>query len=73
MSKYQNAANIGLRERGTGKPMALFPKKANGTDEEVEEQVKFWYYQQDCSAEENLKNLYVDLLSAEEAESLKGI
>lgn len=71
MSKYQNALNIGLREKETGKPVALFPKKAEGTDAEIEEIVKFWFYQQSCSAEEELKNLLVDILTVQEAESLK--
>lgn len=71
MRKYQNALNIGLREKETGKPVALFPKKAEGTDAEIEEKVKFWFYQQSCSAEEELKNLVVDVLTTQEAESLK--
>lgn len=71
MGKYQNALNIGLRDKGTGKPVAVFPKKAEGTDAEVEEQVRFWYYQQSCEAEEELRQLTVDVLSAQEAESLK--
>ena len=72
MSKYQNALNIGLREKATGKPVALFPKKAEGTDAEIEEKVIFWFYQQSCSAEEELKNLVVDVLTAQEAESLNS-
>lgn len=71
MRKYQNALNIGLREKETGKPVALFPNKAEGTDAEIEEKVKFWFYQQSCSAEEELKNLVVDVLTTQEAESLK--
>jgi hypothetical protein len=71
MSKYQNAINIGLREKETGKPVVVFPKKADGTDAEIEEKVKFWFYQQSCSAEEELKNLYVDVLTAQEVEALK--
>lgn len=71
MRKYQNALNIGLREKETGKPVALYPKKAEGTDAEIEEKVKFWFYQQGCPAEEELKNLVVDTLTAQEAGSLK--
>lgn len=71
MSKYENALNIGLREKGSGNPVVIFPKKIIGTDAEIEEKVKFWFYQQDCSAEEKLKNLYVDILTAQDVESLK--
>lgn len=71
MSKYQDALNIGLREKGTGNPVAVYPKQIVGTDAEVEEKVKFWFYQQDCSAEERLNDLYVDVLTAEDVESLK--
>ena len=73
MNKYQNAENIGLREKGTGKAVAVFPKKAEGTDAEIEEKVRFWFYQQSCSAEEELKNMVVDILTAQEAESLKKL
>jgi hypothetical protein len=71
MSKYQNAVAIGLRDKETGKPVAVFPKKAEGSDTEIEEKVKFWFYQQNCAAEEELKNLYVDALTAQETETLK--
>jgi len=71
MSKYQGAVTIGLREKLTGKAIVVFPKRAEGTDAEIEEKVKFWFYQQSCSAEEELKKLYVDVLTAQEVESLK--
>ena len=71
MSKYQDAVNIGLREKSTDRPIAVFPKKAEGTDAEIEEKVRFWFYQQSCSAEEKLKKLYVDVLTAQKVESLK--
>lgn len=71
MSKYQNAVAIGLRDKETNKAVALFPKKAEGSDAEIKEKVEFWFYQQSCAAEEELKKLYVDVLTAQEAESLK--
>ena len=71
MSKYKNALVVGLREIETGKPVAVYPKKTEGTDAEIEEKVKFWYYQQSCEAEEELKQLSVDVLTEQDAEALK--
>ncbi len=72
MSKYQNAEKIGLRDKKTNEVVAVYPKRIEGTDAEIEDNVKFWFYQQSCSAEEVLKNLYVDVITLDEAEAHKG-
>ena len=70
MSKYQDAKKIGLRDKKTNKLVTVYPKRIEGTDEKIEENVKFWFYQQSCSAEETLKGLYVDVLTPAEIEAL---
>jgi len=71
MNKYQNAEKIGLRDKQTNEVVAVYPKRIEGTDAEIEDNVKFWFCQQSCSAEEVLKNLYVDVLTLDEAEAHK--
>lgn len=71
MGKFENASVIGLRNKETDKLIAVYPFKAEGSDEEITKKVTDWYYMQDCSAEEELKNAYVDVLTEAEAKSRK--
>lgn len=71
MGKFEGVENIGLRDKETGKLIAVYPYKAEGTDAEIEEKVKYWYYQKNCEAEEELKNAYVDVLTESELKSHK--
>lgn len=71
MGKFEGVEKIGLREKETGKLIAVYPYEAQGTDAEIEEKVKYWYYQQSCEAEEELKNAYVDALTESELKSHK--
>ena len=71
MGKFENASAIGLRNKETDKLITVYPFKAEGSDEEITKKVTDWYYMQDCSAEEELKNAYVDVLTEAEAKSRK--
>lgn len=71
MGKFAGVEKLGLRDRETGKLIAVYPYKSEGTDAEIEEKVKYWYYQQGCENEEQLKNAYVDLLTENEMKSNK--
>lgn len=71
MGKFENASAIGLRNKETDKLIAVYPFKAEGSDEVITKKVTDWYYMQDCSAEEELKNAYVDVLTEAEAKSRK--
>lgn len=66
MSKLNNAKKVGLRDKETKKIVAVYPYKAEGSDSEIEEKVKFWFYQQSCSAEDQLRDLFVDVVNNEE-------
>lgn len=72
MGKYDRFERIGLREKDSKELVAVYPKKPEGSDAEIEENVKYWYYQQSCSAENRLKDLYVDSLTEHELKSYKG-
>jgi len=71
MGKLTNADMIGLRDKETKKLIAVYPYKADGTDDEIIKSVKDWYYMQNCSAEEIMRNCYVDILTDNEVQSHK--
>ncbi len=71
MGRFENADRIGLRDKQTGKLIAVYPEKLSGTDEEIENKVKFWYYQQSCSAENVLEHSRVDTLNETELKNLQ--
>ena len=66
MNKFNGVEKLGIRNKETGKLIAVYPKKVEGTDEEISKTVKDWYYRQHCSAEDELLNSYVDLLTENE-------
>ncbi len=66
MGKFDGAVKIGLRNKESEKLIAVYPFKPEGNDAEVAKTVRDWYYQQDCHAEEELKNAYVDVLTEDE-------
>jgi hypothetical protein len=66
MGKFTGARMIGLRDRETKEIIAVYPDKAEGTDQEIIKIVRDWYYQQSCAAEDRLLTLYVDVLTDNE-------
>ncbi len=71
MGKFERFEKVGLRDRETKALIAVYPKKPEGTDEEVEAEVKYWYYQRSCNAEEELQGLFVDHLTEHELKSIQ--
>jgi len=71
MKDLKDFTYVGLRNRCTGKIDAVYPHQITGPADEVEDKVKYWYYQQGCSAESELGNLYVDVLYEHEVEEYK--
>jgi hypothetical protein len=69
MSRFSDAEKVGLRDMETNRLIAVYPYKIEGSDEEIEDKVKFWFYQQSCSAEDKLRNSYVDALTPDEIKS----
>lgn len=66
MGRFNGSVNVGLREKDTNRLVAVYPHKLEGTDREIEEKVKFWFYQQSCSAEEKLQHCFVDIVTDDE-------
>lgn len=71
MGKLENAEMIGIRDKKTNKLIAVYPFKAEGNDAEITKKVTDWYYMQHCSAEDELRTSYVDVLTEEEIKSAK--
>lgn len=66
MGKFTGTGMIGLRDKQTKEIIAVYPGKAEGTDEEIIKIVRDWYYQQSCAAEDRLLTAYVDVLTDSE-------
>lgn len=73
MKKYHALAggangpvHVGLRDQDTNKLVAVYPYAVEGSESDIEDKVKFWFYQQSCSAEDDLRSLYVDNLTDRE-------
>ncbi len=71
MGKFENATAIGLRNKETDKLIVVYPFNVEGSDEEITKKVTDWYYMQHCSAEDELRIAYVDILTDAEAKSAK--
>lgn len=69
MGKFERFEKVGLRDKETKQLIAVYPEKPEGTDAEIEEKVKYWYYQKSCGAEEALKGMFVDALTERELKS----
>ena len=68
MDKLKSAAAVGLKDNETEKLIAVYPYKAEGTDREIIDKVKSWYYKQSCIAEEDLRHAYVDAITESESQ-----
>ena len=71
MDRLNGVEKVGLRDKETNKLIAVYPHKVEGTDNEIEDRVKFWYYQQSCEAENRIENSFVDVLTPNELKNLK--
>lgn len=54
---------VGLRDKRTDKLIAVYPESLKGDRKEIDKKVFDWYYAQSCSAEDELKYLYVDIIN----------
>ncbi len=62
-------SRVGLRNRETGKLIAVYPEKVTGNPMEVKKEVFDWYYKTSCSAETEMRNCFVDALDDRELKS----
>jgi len=66
MQHINKSDKLCLRDKNTDKLIAVYPYSVEGNLQEVEDKVKFWFYQQSCSAENELDNYYVDIMTENE-------
>jgi hypothetical protein len=64
--KLEASGRVCLRDKESRALIRAYPYKVQGTDEEIEDKVKFWFYQSSCDAESKLENYFVDTLSVTE-------
>lgn len=70
MYKRIGKTYVGIRAKETQELLAAYPQPVEGDFEKIEDQVRFWYYQQSCEAEDFLQNTYVDVLNEHEIKSM---
>jgi hypothetical protein len=70
MGKFEDAKKVGLRNKKTEELLAVYPHQVEGSDEEIAKKVTDWYYTQHCSAEDELRTAYVDILTEQELKSI---
>ncbi|TYQ18195.1 UNVERIFIED_CONTAM: hypothetical protein Cloal_0615 [Acetivibrio alkalicellulosi] len=63
---FNESVKVGLKDKDTHKLVAIFPEKVSGSQKEITKKVFDWYYKQSCSAEDELRNLYVDTIDTDE-------
>ncbi len=64
-------ARVGLRNKETGKLIAIYPEKVTGNLNDVKKEVFDWYYKTSCSAETEMRNCIVDDLNSNELKSVE--
>ncbi len=72
MRRLEGVPRIGLKDKDTKKVIAVYPKKAEGTDDQIEKSVKDWYYTTSCSAEDILANSFVDKISKDDLKEFEN-
>lgn len=72
MKHFEGTANLGLREKDSNKLVAVYPYPVQGDVTDIQDKVFFWYYQQSCSAENDLDNLYIDQLNDNELKQFEN-
>lgn len=71
LGKLESHGRVGIRNKKTNKIIAVYPYRVTGTDHEVEEKVKSWFFPNADETEKNFANSYVDLLSYKELMNAK--
>ncbi|MDP4183121.1 MAG: hypothetical protein Q8942_18785 [Bacillota bacterium] len=61
--KFEASGRVGLRDSKSRELVAVYPYKAEGADNEVEEKVRYWFYQRSCEAENQMDHYFVDTLN----------
>ena len=66
MQYINKSDKLCLRDKNTNKLIAVYPYSVEGSFHDVEDKVRFWFYQQSCSAENELESYYVDTMTENE-------
>lgn len=53
---------VGIIRNEDNEVLAVYPEIIQGTDEEIEKEVKDWFYKQECINEEILRTAHVGIV-----------
>jgi hypothetical protein len=65
MRPFKNE-RVGLRNKETGKLIAVYPDKVTGEMIDVQKEVFDWFYKTSCTAEDDMRKCIVDVLEEHE-------
>lgn len=63
-------SRVGIRKWDTNELLAVYPEKVSGNFDEIKHKVFDWFYQQNCSAEDELRGAFVDTVADFELEGI---
>lgn len=66
IKKYNANQHVGIKDKETGKIMAVYPHEVQENTKEFQNKVLDWYYKQGCSTSEYIENYYVDTVTEEQ-------
>jgi hypothetical protein len=69
--KLESVGRVGIRNKETNEIIGIYPYKVEGSDEEIENKVKSWFYPNTGEAEKHFGNCFVDTLSYKELMNAK--
>jgi len=72
MGKFDGAQQLGIREKETGKLVAVYTGEITGDDRTKAKKALDWYYMKDCSTSEHIEDYFVDNLTERELKSVKS-
>lgn len=71
MGKFDGVKQLGIRDKETGKLVAVYTGELGGDDNAKARKALDWYYMKDCSTSEHIEEFYADNLTDNELKSDK--
>ena len=69
MGKFDGVQQLGIRDKETGKLVAVYAGELEGDDKAKARKALDWYYMKDCTTSEHIEEFYVDNLTDKELKS----
>ncbi len=69
--KLESVGRVGIRNKETNEIVSVYPYKVEGSDQEIEDKVKSWFYPNASENEKHFTDCFVDSLSYKELMNAK--